>query len=74
MSGRERLMGVGLEATPTHRIWLERDAVVEVGHLIKATSGPFSGTYYHSLFVEKLDHHIEVTARIDPDAKVVDPL
>lgn len=67
-------MGIGLQASPTHRIWLKRDAVCDTSHIIKCTAGPFTGNYYHVLFIEKFDHHLEATCRIDVDLKTVDPL
>jgi len=74
MSGRDRLLGAGLDENATHRIWFAVGTDVLYGDLIKATSGPFTGSYYRVGFVEKFDHHIEVTVRLDDDMKVKDPL
>jgi len=74
MSGRDRLLGAGLDENATHRIWFEAGTDVLYGDLVKGTSGPFNGNYYRVVFIEKFDHHIEITVRLDDDAKIDDPL
>lgn len=74
MRGLDRLTNAGLEEVATHRLWFEPDVVIKVNDIVKATSGPFDGEYYRVVFMEKFDHHIEATAKLDNDAKTADVL
>ncbi len=74
MSGRDRLLGAGLDENATHRIWFVAGTDVLYADLIKATSGPFAGNYYRVVFLENFDHHLEVKVQLDDDAKKDDPL
>jgi len=67
LSGRDLFAAIGQQRATTHKLFMMPSVNIHVGHLVKATTGPYAGEHYRIDLVNRFDNHTEALMEYSVD-------